>query len=234
MTNNFHFKQFTIAQDIAAMKVGTDGVLLGSWANINNVNSILDIGTGTGLIALMLAQRNEKADITAIDIEKTAFEQTIQNFENSKWKNRLNAIHSDLNNFYSIEKFDLIVSNPPFYNNTFKAENQERNTARQTEHLNFETLLSKTASLLSKNGNACFIIPFSEEENFVLLAKKQQLFLNKKLHIKGNINTEIKRSLLSFSFQETDIKSDILAIEIARHIYTKEYINLVKDFYLKM
>lgn len=234
MTNNFHFKQFTIAQDLAAMKVGTDGVLLGAWANVESVHSILDIGSGTGLIALMLAQRNETAEITAIDIEKTAFEQTKQNIENSKWKSRLHAIHLDFNDFVASEKFDLIVSNPPFFNNTFQAENQERNTARQTENLNFETLLSKTASLLSKNGNACFIIPFSEEENFVSIAKKQQLFLNKKLQIKGNINTEIKRSLLSISFQETEIESDILAIEISRHVYTKEYINLVKYFYLKM
>lgn len=230
----FQFKQFTIAQDLAAMKVGTDGVLLGAWANVENANTILDIGSGTGLIALMLAQRNQKAKITAIDIALNAYEQSKQNFENSKWKDNLSAVHSALISFKSDEKFDVIVSNPPFFNNTFKAGNQERNTARQTENLSFENLILKTASLLSKNGKACFIIPFSEEDNFVQLARKNNLFLNQKLLIKGNINTEIIRSLLEFSFIEKEVKTSILAIEISRHVYTEEYIKLVKDFYLKM
>lgn len=230
----FHFKQFKIHQDKTAMKVGTDGVLLGAWVNCKSANNILDIGTGTGLISLMLAQKNKTVQILAIEIDKDAAIQANENIEDSKWKDRIIVKQISLQNFQTQEKFDLIVSNPPFFNNTFKAESDSRNNARQTESLSFNYLLERTASLLTANGKASFILPFSEKENFISIAKEQQLFLNNILYVKGNLKMEIKRILLEFSFQETEIKEERISIEISRHNYTKEYIELVKDFYLKM
>lgn len=230
----FHFKQFKIHQDKTAMKVGTDGVLLGAWVNCKSANNILDIGTGTGLISLMLAQKNKTVQILAIEIDKDAAIQANENIEDSKWKDRIIVKQISLQNFQTQEKFDLIVSNPPFFNNTFKAESDSRNNARQTESLSFNYLLERTASLLTANGKASFILPFSEKENFISIAKEQQLFLNNILYVKGNLKMEIKRILLEFSFQETEIKEETISIEISRHNYTKEYIELVKDFYLKM
>tara|TARA_B110000037_G_scaffold209472_1_gene258663 strand:- start:6607 stop:7308 length:702 start_codon:yes stop_codon:yes gene_type:complete len=230
----FHFKQFKLHQDKTAMKVGTDGVLLGAWVNCKNAKSIIDIGTGTGLISLMLAQKNKSAQILAIEIDKGAAIQANENIEDSKWKDRIIVKQTSLQDFQTQEKFDLIVSNPPFFNNTFKAESNSRNNARQTESLSFNYLLERTASLLTTNGKASFILPFSEKENFISIAKEQQLFLNNILYVKGNIKTEIKRILVEFSVKETEIKEETISIEISRHKYTKEYIELVKDFYLKM
>jgi tRNA1Val (adenine37-N6)-methyltransferase len=230
----FQFKQFKIHQDKTAMKVGTDGVLLGAWANCDRATHILDIGTGTGLISLMLAQKNKSAQITAIEIDKDAARQAMQNVNESSWQERITVIQTSLQDFDSIEKFDLVISNPPFFNNTFKAETDARNKARQTDSLSFDTLLARTASLLTESGKASFILPFSEKENFIDLAKEQQLFLNKILYVKGNVNTEIKRILVTFSFKETTIEEETISIEISRHNYTQEYIELVQDFYIKM
>lgn len=216
------------------MKVGTDGVLLGAWAAIKDAQNILDIGTGTGLISLMLAQRNSNAIITAIEIDENASLECQLNFKNSHWSDRLNLLNADLKLFQKSDLFDLIVSNPPFFNNTYKAKNEERNQARQTESLSFEDLLFCTASLLLPNGKACFIIPYQAEEKFIALAQKNKLFLNKRTRVKGNINTKIKRSLLEFSFVDKEVTESELSIEISRHVYTKEYIALTKKFYLKM
>ncbi len=230
----FIFKQFKIQQDKTAMKIGTDGVLLGAWVSKFNANTILDIGAGTGLIAIMQAQNNLKARITAIEIEENAFFQAKENIRNCKWKNRIKVFNVSLQNFQAKEKFDLIISNPPFFNNTFKAKDNSRNIARQTESLSFKDLLKHTASLLSENGKACFIIPYSEMNNFVETALKNSFFLNEVLYIKGNINTKIKRVLLAFSFLKKELKEETISIEISRHHYTNEYIELVQDFYIKM
>ena len=144
------------------MKVGTDGVLLGAWAAIDSsVNSILDIGTGTGLIAVQLAQRSDSETIDALEIEAGAFEQAVENFENSDWGDRLFCYHASLEEFSDeiVDKYDLIVSNPPFFNNTYKELEQNRALARHSESLNFEELLKNTTQLLFKSGSCAFIIP---------------------------------------------------------------------------
>lgn len=230
----FYFKQFKVHQDKTAMKVGTDGVLLGAWADCEIARNILDIGTGTGLISLMLAQKNLFAQITAIEIDKDAALQAIQNVNESHWQDRINVKQTSLQDFDTKEKFDLVVSNPPFFNNTFQAKDNARNQARQTDTLSFETLLKKSTSLLSTNGKACFVLPFSEKDNFLLLAKEEKLFPNKILYVKGNIKTEIKRFLVELSFQETTLQEETISIEISRHNYTQDYIELVQDFYFKM
>ena len=234
----FTFKQFAIEQDRCAMKIGTDGVLLGAWAPIDNHPfSILDIGTGTGIIALMLAQRSAAQQIDALEIDEAAYEQATDNFENSPWNDRLFCFHAGLDEFIEEpeDEYDLIVSNPPFYSEDYKTENESRDLARFQDAMPFEQLLEAADLLLSEHGIFTVIIPFKEEENFIAFANEFELYPLKITRVKGTPTTEIKRSLLAFSRNETtDLPIDELVIETARHVYTQEYIGLTKDFYLKM
>ncbi|WP_428230469.1 tRNA1(Val) (adenine(37)-N6)-methyltransferase [Flavobacterium sp.] len=233
----FTFKQFSVKQDKTAMKVGTDGVLLGSWAPVNhNPFSVLDIGAGTGIIALMLAQRTHAEQIDALEIDEDAYEQAVDNFENSPWGDRLFCFHAGLDEFIEEpeDEYDLIVSNPPFYSEDYKTENEQRDLARFQDAMPFEELIEAADLLLSENGIFAVILPFKEEENFIALAKESELYPKKITHVKGNSTSAIKRSLLAFSRNENpEIEIDELTIEIDRHVYTSEYIELTKDFYLK-
>ena len=237
----FQFKQFKVYQDKTAMKIGTDAVLLGAWCSIKNKpNTILDIGSGTGVISLMLAQRCDAMTIDAVEIDENAYGQTVDNFENSEWGDRLFCYNASFKDFAKqmIEEeefYDLIVSNPPFYTDDFKTENDARNKARFTSSLSFEDLIKGVSQVLSKQGVFVVILPKKEEENFVLIANKNNLFLNRICYVKGNPNSEIKRSLLEFSFEEKKgLEIEDLIIETSRHKYTKEYVDLTKEFYLKM
>lgn len=233
----FQFKQFSIQQDKCAMKIGTDGVLLGAWCPIdNNPFSVLDIGAGTGILSLMLAQRTSAEQIDAIEIDENAYEQCVENFENSQWKDRLFCFHAGLDEFIDEpeEEYDLIISNPPFYTEDYKTDNEQRDLARFADALPFEELLEAADLLLSENGVFAVILPFSEEEKFIALAKNLDLFPFKITRVKGTHTTEVKRSLLALSRLEKSIVLDELVIETARHQYTKEYIDLTSAFYLKM
>ena len=235
--NQFTFKKFSISQDKCAMKIGTDAVLLGAWTNVENYfKSILDIGSGTGIIALMLAQRCQAETIDAVEIDDEAHEQCVENFENSPWSDRLFCYHASLLEFTEEieDKYDLIVSNPPFYSADYKTENTQRDLARFADALPFEHLVECVSKLLSDIGRFSVIIPYEEEQKFIALAIKVHLFPEKILHVKGNPSTKIKRSLISFSFNQDKIKTEELIIETSRHQYTNDYINLTKDFYLKM
>jgi len=246
MNKPFKFKQFTIHQDKCAMKVGTDGVLLGAWTSIkNNPNSILDIGTGTGLIALQLAQRSDALTIDALEIDNNAYEQAVDNFENSDWKDRLFCYHASLEEFTNDidDNYDLIVANPPFYTPTLsstslpkgeKTISEARKKARFYDSLPFESLISSVSKLLSKNGTFSVIIPFKEEENFITIAAINNLYPTRICNVKGSPSSEIKRSLIEFSFRKSELKIENLTIETERHQYTIKYIELVKYFYLKM
>lgn len=219
------------------MKVGTDGVLLGAWAQIDDaVDSILDIGTGTGLIGLQLAQRSQAQVIDALEIEESAFEQAVQNFENSIWADRLFCYHASLQEFAEEidDTYDLIVSNPPFYTNGFKELQPERAIARHDLSLNHKELLDCTFKLLSQNGSAAFIIPFSEEDKFVELAKNSGLYLHRCTRVRGNETSPLKRALMQFKNTPAETEYSELVIEIERHLYTEDYLELVKDFYLKL
>lgn len=233
----FKFKQFTVVQDKCAMKIGTDGVLLGAWASIKQQPfSILDIGSGTGVISLMLAQRCHAELIDAIEIDDAAYEQCTENFENSSWNDRLFCYHASLEEFVEEidDKYDLIVSNPPFYSDDYKSDNAQRDIARFQDALPFEHLIESVTQLLSESGVFSVIIPFKEEETFIGLAKDFGLFNNRITRVKGNPNSEIKRSLLEFSFTKDKVETNELIIETERHQFTQDYINLTKDFYLKM
>ena len=234
----FQFKQFSVQQDQCAMKIGTDGVLLGAWAPIlHNPYNILDIGTGTGIIALMLAQRSTAQQIDALEIDENAYEQATDNFENSSWNDRLFCFHAGLDEFIEEpeDEYDLIVSNPPFYAEDYKSNDEKRDLARFQDALPFEDLIEAADLLLSENGILAVIIPFKEEERFMAIAKEFELYPIKITRVKGTPTTEIKRSLLAFKRYELPaLDSDELIIETARHQYTPEYIELTKEFYLKM
>ena len=240
MNKPFHFKEFTINQDKTAMKVGTDAVLLGAWCSLETCpDTILDVGSGTGLISLMMAQRSDAETIDAVEIDPDAYEQNVANFEKSGWSDRLFCYHSSFQDFSQEmkeedEEYDLIISNPPFYNDNFETNDTSRNTARFTSALSFKELLESTSKILSDSGIFTIIIPFKEQTVFVSLAAKYRLFLNRVCSVRGTENSEIKRSMLEFSFYQKEVEETTLVIEKARHKYTQEYINLTKDFYLKM
>ena len=240
MPNLFKFKEFSVNQSAAAMKIGTDGVLLGAWVDISyQPNSILDVGAGTGLIALMLAQRSTAETIDAVEVEDQAYIQSVDNFENSPWSDRLFCYHADFVEFCEEmqgETYDLIISNPPYFEepNIDSKLSEGRKKARFTLSLSLETLINGAATLLSQEGRLTIVIPYTEEEHLVELAKKMELFPMDILRVKGRENTPIKRSLITFGFKPTLVNPEELIIEISRHNYTKDYINLTKDFYLKM
>lgn len=221
------------------MKIGTDGVLLGAWASIDHSpGSILDIGAGTGIISLMLAQRSEAFQIDAIEIEENAYEQTVDNFEASDWGDRLFCYHAGFDEFVEEmqdeEQYDLIISNPPFYSEDYKSGDQNRDQARFADALPLSELIPGTSLLLSENGHFDIIIPFSEEEYAIQIAQNSGLFPRKITRVKGNSEAPIKRSLISFQKANTTPEIDELIIEISRHHYTEDYKNLVQDFYLKL
>lgn len=234
----FKFKKFAVNQDRCAMKIGTDGVLLGAWSPIpETTSSVLDIGTGTGIVAMMIAQRSNVYQIDALEIDDDAYEQATENFENSPWSDRLFCFHASLDELIEEpeDEYDLIISNPPFYTENYKTEDNQRDLARFEDAMPFEMLIEAADLLLSENGIFSVIIPFKEEEKFLALAKECELFPMKITRVKGTSNSEIKRSLLAFKRIETqNLELEVLVIEIERHVYTAEYIALTKDFYLKL
>ncbi|TDT46761.1 tRNA1Val (adenine37-N6)-methyltransferase [Maribacter spongiicola] len=237
MSEPFKFKQFSVNQDRCAMKIGTDGVLLGAWANVENKpESILDIGAGTGVVSLMLAQRCFAEVMDAIEIDADTYEQCVENFELSPWGDRLYCYHAGLDEFVDEieDQYELIVCNPPFYAETVTSGNLQRDQARQNEFLPFNELLDGVSKLLTENGQFATIIPFKEKEAFVHMAADLGLFPKECLHVKGNPSAEIKRVLLAFARVEQECNTTELVIETDRHVYTADYVDLTKAFYLKM
>ena len=216
------------------MKVGTDGVLLGAWTNINNANSILDIGTGTGLIALMLAQRS-KANIIAVEIDSDAAKQAHENFIQSKYANQITLINKSIQQYKKTtkNKFDLIVSNPPYFSNALKSPKQNRTTARHTNQLSYYDLIKISKNLLHNNGRLSLIIPIDRENEIDNMCFDNNLFCIRKTCIKPTPDKQSIRVLLEFSPQKKQSNiSEIIIENNGRHQYSKEYINLTKDFYL--
>ena len=236
--STFNFKQFSVQQDKCAMKIGTDSVLLGAWCPIdNNPFSVLDIGAGTGVLSLMLAQRSHAEQIDALEIDEDAYEQCVENFEASPWSDRLFCFHAGLDEFIEEpeDEYDIIISNPPFYSEDYKTDNSQRDLARFQDAMPFEELVEAADLLLSENGIFAVIIPYKEEERFIDLCAEVELFPVKATRVKGSHTTPIVRSLLAFKrYELSALTTDELVIEINRHEYTDDYINLTKDFYLKM
>jgi tRNA1Val (adenine37-N6)-methyltransferase len=230
----FVFKQFKINQSKCAMKVGTDAVLLGSWVNHPSAKTILDIGTGTGIIALMLAQKIA-AKIDAIDIDENAFIQAQENVLMCNWKERINVHRISLQQFAdkNLSCYDLIVSNPPYFVDSSKANEESRTNARHTDQLSYFDLLNGVLKLLNPAGKFYVILPTKESELFCELAKQNKLFLTKLTKVITRTDKPEKRLLMRFEFTPKTFSEDSIVIEEdERHSYTNEYKELTKDYYL--
>jgi tRNA1Val (adenine37-N6)-methyltransferase len=216
------------------MKVGTDAVLLGAWTECGNAKKILDVGTGTGVLALMLAQKSE-ATIWAIDIDKDSFIDAKENAYQSKWNNRLNVLNISMQEFTkeNSNDFDVIISNPPYFTDAYKAKELSRNTARHTDELPFDQLIECVVKLLSEEGHFFSILPYNEAIQFKNMAAKNNLYLIKSTRVKTKPEKEPKRLLMMYSRKQQIQTEDELVIELdERHHYTQQYIDLTKDYYL--
>ena len=234
----FSFKQFTIHQDRCAMKVGSDGVLLGVLAPTIDSGRILDIGTGTGLVGIMLSQRSPQSMVTGVELDANAAKQAEENATSTGWK--IKIINKSIQDFSSQceEKFDLIVSNPPYFINSLKAPEKNRNTARHTDELSYEELIESAEKLLSEEGKFSVIIPYSEEENFIGIANKRNLIAESSVRIIPKVGKEPKRSVITFCRCKNKINCNINVTELViekeeRHCYSDEFKKLTADFYLK-
>ncbi|WP_144281791.1 tRNA1(Val) (adenine(37)-N6)-methyltransferase [Chryseobacterium echinoideorum] len=226
---SFRFKQFEIQQSKDVFRVGTDGVLLGAFSDVVNASHVLEIGTGTGLISLMLAQRNLSAQFLGIDINEEAVNLTEINFERSPFASRLKSKCQDFKSFETENKFDLIVSNPPY----FEASDSERDKlARQTVELNFIQLISGSAKSLSEKGILSVIIPVESGEGFIKTAAEYDLHLVREINIRGIKNSKIKRVILEFSLAEKILQQIDFTIEKSPRIYSDEYLELTKEFHV--
>lgn len=233
----FEFKQFKIYHDRCAMKVGTDGVLLGAWTNIPcSAKGVLDIGTGSGLIALMLAQRSEKINIEAIDIDQDAINQALFNAKNSPYRDRIKCEHRDLNSWVENykNKYDLIVSNPPFFIDSMKSPNDQRTLARHTDTLQIDDLIKKASCLLTETGVFAIIFPFEHKKELLNIAKQCNLYTQRITNVYPMPHSKPKRILIEYSKKETVVEENDLVIEIERHKYSNEFRALVQDFYIKL
>lgn len=229
----FQCKQFAVKQKQAAMKIGTDSMLLGSWAAIENVNSILDIGTGTGILALMLAQRSVADTIDGVEIEASAFEEAVFNFEHSPWSDRLFCYHTSIQEFAEEidEKYDLIICNPPYFDAHNIRETNPKEIARHTHLLNHITLLKNSTKLLSKNGSLALILPEDTADFFIELAVNFDLNLHRRLRTKDKGHDEFKRSLLQFGFIKKQLESETLTLKKNDNSYSEQFKDLTGAFY---
>lgn len=225
----FSFKQFNIQQTKNVFRVGTDGVLLGALASVETFSNVLEVGTGTGLISLMLAQRNFTAKFLGIDINEEAANITKINFENSPFSSRLKNIHQDFKMFETDVKFDFIVSNPPYFE---ESSSEKDKIARQTVELNFAQLIFKSANLLSKNGILSVVIPVEVGEDFIEIAAENNLFLCRKINIKGILDSKVKRLILEFSLQKKVLHESDFVIEKSPRQYSDQYLELTKEFHV--
>ncbi|MDR1984861.1 MAG: methyltransferase [Prevotellaceae bacterium] len=233
---NFSFKQFVIEQEKTAMKVGIDGVMLGAWADVANAANILDIGTGTGLIAIMLAQRNSAANIDAIEIDRQSYEQAAENAAKCKWSARINIIHGKFQTFAETtqKKYDLIVSNPPYFIASLQSPEMQRTVARHSASLTHDDLIKGIDKILTATGTFSAIFPYVEGNIFIAKAAAANIFCNKRTNIKPNPEKPVKRIMLEFSRIKQNLAENTICIENGdRHNYTDAYKSLTKDFYLK-
>ncbi len=226
---DFVFQQFRIKQSPEVFRVGTDGVLLGVLCNISCAKHILEVGCGTGLISLILAQRNFDAEILAVDIDECAANLASENFQNSPFSERLTAINSDFKSFSSEDTFDLIVSNPPYFEENSSSKDV---LARQKIELSFLDLIKKSSDLLSDVGVFSVIIPSDEAENFIDICRDHLLFLQRKISIYGIEGSSLKRNILEFSKLQKELIEEEFIIEKSPRKYSDQYLESTKNFHV--
>lgn len=237
ITRPFRFKQFTVRQDLAAMKVGTDGVLLGAWAGLSinpqeNIHA-LDIGSGTGLVALMLAQRFPKAKVVAIEPELGAFNEMNFNFSQSPFKERISSANVTLQAFNFAQKFGLIACNPPYFSNKGSIVHSERAMARSNFSLSIDDLMKNSFSMLTKKGKLAIVCPASAELELISAGVRNNLNLLRLNRVRSTPEKPPVRLLAEFGpLKQPLLVEDELVIETDRHVYTNVFKALLSDFYL--
>lgn len=235
MSNSFFkFKQFTVFHDRCGMKVGTDGVLLGAWVCVKNTQRILDVGTGSGLISLQIAQRNKNVELVAIDIDEEAAEQAFENVKASPWSNRIQVICNDFRYYSDYKKFDAIVSNPPYFIDALRSPDTKRRVARHMEKLNYDLLFQHSKLLLTPQGHISIIIPTELEKIVIDTAWKYAFYPSRKTNVYTRPLKPCRRILFEFKPLQTICKVNSLYIENGNGKYSDEYVALTHDFYLYM
>ena len=225
----FRFQQFSIQQSKDVFRVGTDGVLLGAMCNVTNTKKILEIGTGTGLISLMLAQRNVSAKVLAIDINENAVKLASENFRNSIFNENLKVELKDFKNFETNENFDLVVCNPPFFEKNASAKDV---LARQQVELNFRNLVQKSTEIITKKGILSIILPSEAAKDVKSLAEEFNLYLVREINIYGIEGGNLKRNILEFSLAQKPLEISDFVIEKKPRKYSDQYLNLTKNFHV--
>lgn len=234
MSNSyFQFKQFTVWHDKCAMKVGTDGVLLGAWTSVQHSRRILDIGTGTGLVALMLAQRSQSA-ITALEIDSQAAVQATENFGRSPWRDRVEVVVADFKQYRPDTQFDVIVSNPPYFVDSMKCPDNQRSIARHNNELTYDDLLRGVSALLSSDGAFTLVIPTDAADRVKDIAQTYCLYPEQQLDVITKPGGTPKRTLITFTFTQQECRTEELLTEVARHQYSDAYAALTKEYYMKL
>lgn len=230
--NSFTFKQFTINQDRCAMKVCTDACILGASTDVENVNNILDIGTGTGLLSLMLAQRSN-AQINAVEIDEDAYQQALTNIQASRFFDKIKVNHQRIQDFISTKTYDLIISNPPFYQQSLKSSDAKTNKALHAVELSFDDLIDSVLRLLSIEGKFVVLLPPFEIEKLIQIAQKKGLYLSKKILIRHDESKPIFRVIATFLTKKVyDLEEKALIIHNEDgKTYSNEFRDLLKDYY---
>ncbi len=228
----FQFKQFRLAHSRSAQKIGTDSVILGSWLKAEKADSILDIGSGCGLLAFMLAQKFPQAQVLGVELDFASFEESLENCTSSPFKERVNFIQSDFTQWSSNKHFDLIVSNPPYFESGQNTDRPERDNARRQKSLNHTILLKKMSQLLTEAGSIYLVLPPFEAANFIDLAKQEGLYLSRFCKVKSKANTATKRCLFSLSRQATQSHNEELILYLEDGSRHPQHAKLTQDFYL--
>jgi tRNA1Val (adenine37-N6)-methyltransferase len=233
----FQFKQFTVQQEKAALKVSTDSCLFGAWiaeevgSRKYNVRNVLDIGTGTGLLMLMIAQKCN-AVIDGIEIDEPSYEQAKENAEASAWQERLNLFCADVKQYRFEKKYDLIISNPPFYENNLKSEISNINVAKHDEGLKLDDLLQIIDDNLTADGRFAVLLPYHRSESFTANANKKGFYLQLEIKVKQSVNHSFFRSMLLLGRDQSEAITNELSIKDENNLYTNEFVELLKDYYL--
>lgn len=232
--SHFHFKQFSVAHDRCVHKVGTDAVLLGAWVNVGGARRILDAGTGSGVIALMLAQRtaNDVA-IDAVEIDSTDAAQATENVNASPWPEKISVHHQPIQEFQPGASYDLVVSNPPYFVNSHLPEEQRRARARHTEHLTFDLLLTTATSLMKKTSRLAVVLPPVEGEQFSTLAAAKGLYVVRRCAFRSRAHKAVERLLIEFAFQQQETVEESLTLYAEGDTWSDDYRALTADFYLR-
>lgn len=238
MSNSFfQFKQFTVHQDKCAMKVTTDSCLFGAWVandlqKNNSANSLFDVGGGTGLLSLMVAQKNPQLNIDAIEIDTEAAAQALQNVSESAWKKRIKVINGDVKEFNPGNKYDVIISNPPFYENELQSDNRRKNIAHHSEDLSLDDLLNVIQENLNATGNFYLLLPYKRNKEIEPLLRKYGFSASYKVSVRQSIDHNYFRILLKAGLQNIPVSEEEISIRDNNQQYTTQFIDLVKDYYL--